>query len=330
MSIHVITEIASLPLADVRFEIQFEEFGVNTTKVQDFPTLYGDERGMPVIVVSLSLGVNDCSHLSSCYRDIIQKALQFDFSTMIIPLLQNHASGIKPKESLYAASRAYSEIDEDVDIYLLATPGIMSSAKQELILDVADYISCTYAPRPKTWYSVAPEDRVCYSADDDDIDYSADNDGMRYSADYDDLIDQTILASESHSPLRFDPTRGFFQLDESFGETVLKLIEAKGITEAQCYNKANISRAAFYKIRQSARDPQSTYRPTKQTAQALAIALELSIDEADDLLERAGYAFSHSNKGDIIVEYFLVNKIYDIFAVNEALYHYDQPLLGSL
>ena len=89
-------------------------------------------------------------------------------------------------------------------------------------------------------------------------------------------------------------------------------------------------RAAFYKIRQSARDPQSTYRPTKQTAQALAIALELSIDEADDLLERAGYAFSHSNKGDIIVEYFLVNKIYDIFAVNEALYHYDQPLLGSL
>ena len=116
MSIHVITEIASLPLADVRFEIQFEEFGVNTTKVQDFPTLYGDERGMPVIVVSLSLGVNDCSHLSSCYRDIIQKALQFDFSTMIIPLLQNHASGIKPKESLYAASRAYSEIDEDVDI----------------------------------------------------------------------------------------------------------------------------------------------------------------------------------------------------------------------
>ena len=310
MSLYVITEIASLPLADVRFEIQFEEFGVNTTKVQDFPTLYGDERGMPVIVVSLSLGVNDCSRLSSCYRDIIQKALQFDFSTMIIPLLQNHASGIKPKESLYAASRAYSEIDEDVDIYLLATPGIMSSAKQELILDVADYISCTYAPRPKTWYSVAPED-------------------IRYSADDDDLVSQSTTL-ESRTPLRFDPTRGFFRLDESFGETVLKLIEAKGMTEAQCYNKANISRAAFYKIRQSARDPKSTYRPTKQTAQALAIALELSIDEADELLERAGYAFSHSNKGDIIVEYFLVNKIYDIFAVNEVLYHYDQPLLGSL
>ena len=118
-------------------------------------------------------------------------------------------------------------------------------------------------------------------------------------------------------------------MDAGFGETVLQLIREKGMTESQCYNKANISRAAFHKIRQSAKYPESTYRPTKQTALALAVALELSIDEAEDLLERAGYAFSHSNKGDIIVEYFLRHKKYNMFELNEVLLQFDQPLLGS-
>ena len=150
---------------------------------------------------------------------------------------------------------------------------------------------------------------------------------VQYSADYDELLFQQ---EDGIAALRFDPTKGFFQLDEGFGETVLNLIRAKGMTESQCYNKANISRAAFYKIRQSARDPKNAYRPTKQTAMALAIALELSLEEAENLLERAGYAFSHSNKGDIIVEYFLINKKYDINELNEVLYEYDQPLLGSV
>lgn len=165
------------------------------------------------------------------------------------------------------------------------------------------------------------QERKQYSAD--YIDFN-----VHYSADYDELLYSPEAAPPS-SP-RFDPSKGFFQLDEGFGETVLNLIHAKGMTESQCYNKANISRAAFHKIRQSARDPKNTYRPTKQTAMALAIGLELSLEEAENLLERAGYAFSHSNKGDIIVEYFLINKKYDIYELNEVLYEYDQPLLGSV
>ncbi len=165
------------------------------------------------------------------------------------------------------------------------------------------------------------QERKQYSADYSDFD-------VHYSADYDELLYSPEAAAPS-SP-RFDPSKGFFLLDAGFGETVLNLIHAKGMTESQCYNKANISRAAFYKIRQSTRDPKNTYRPTKQTAMALAIGLELSLEEAENLLERAGYAFSHSNKGDIIVEYFLINKKYDIYELNEVLYEYDQPLLGSV
>ena len=111
-------------------------------------------------------------------------------------------------------------------------------------------------------------------------------------------------------------------LDEPFSTTLLRLIDARGLSDAQVYKRANMSRQLFSKIR-SAPD----YRPAKRTVMALALALELSPAEADDLLERAGFALSRASKADIIFEYFITRGIYDIFEVNEALYAFDQPLL---
>lgn len=120
-------------------------------------------------------------------------------------------------------------------------------------------------------------------------------------------------------------------LDESFSKAVLRLIEEKGLTDPQCYSRANLSRAVFNKLKQSALNPEKvSYKPSKSTALALAIALELDIDEAKDLLQKAGFALSHSSKGDIIVEYFLENHLYDIFELNEILFKFGEPLLGSL
>ena len=113
------------------------------------------------------------------------------------------------------------------------------------------------------------------------------------------------------------------ELDEPFSTTLLELIDRRGLTDAAVYHRANMSRQHFSKIRSN-----PNYQPTKKTVLALSVALELSLQEPSDLLERAGFAFSPASKADAIVKWFIQEGDYDIFAINEALYSFDQPLLG--
>ena len=113
------------------------------------------------------------------------------------------------------------------------------------------------------------------------------------------------------------------RLDESFAQTVLRLIDERSLRDATVYKRANMSRQLFAKIRRD-----DNYRPTKKTACALAFALRLPYEDALALLSRAGFTLSHSSKFDVIIEYCLLNNIYDINQVNMVLYEFDQQLLG--
>ncbi len=110
----------------------------------------------------------------------------------------------------------------------------------------------------------------------------------------------------------------------SFTERLFELIREKGITETECYRKANIDRKLFSRIRTN-RD----YNPSRSTAIALALALELDLDETEDLLSRAGYTLSPASRRDLIIEYFITHGNHSVMQINEALYSFGEPLLGS-
>ena len=318
MPIQVIGAEDSIPQADLVYHITYIMKARELMRLQTYTELYRDKNGVKTITVFLSPYGFDTDSLKQSYLKLMDHAVMYDLNAMVIPLFP---SSMERAECLSAACDAYITMKSacDVSLYLQFEDQAPLTKKERMILTIANYIAETSIAEGSEQRPRVPEPDQ----------YNAEPAKLLVQAD---AADSKMLFSIDPVPsssARFDPVSGVFQLDAGFGETVLNLIEAKGLTESECYKKANLTRAAFYKIRQSARVPKSTYNPTKQTAMALAIALELDLKEAKNLLGRAGYSISHSDREDIIVEYYLINRKYDIFEINEMLYCYDLPLLGS-
>ena len=234
--------------------------------------------------------------LISAYRSSLELALEYGCQTVAFPLISSGAYGYPKDQALKVAVDTIGDflLCHDMMVYLVIFDRAAYTIGGKLFSNIAAYIDDHYVDEHTQSHRDMSLEEVPMEA-------------------------QLWCAS---APLSLDEALG--QLDESFSQMLLRKIDERGITDAQCYKKANIDRKLFSKIRSDVH-----YKPSKPTAMAFAIALELPLEEARELLQKAGFAFSHASKFDIIVEYFIAHQNYNIFEINEALFAFDQSLLGG-
>ena len=265
--------------------------------------------------------------LSACYRSSMELAVRFRCRSVAFPLISAGIYGYPKDQAMRVAMDSIASFlmdndqADDMTVYMVLYSRDSLQLGHKLSDGIREYIDDNYVSTHRT--------------ERDERRREWENSLMLTSVP--DLSDIPAMAAEQESappaPKAKKPYRrkresaavgaqqapslgdAVRNLDESFQQMLLRKIDEKGLTDAQCYKKANVDRKLFSKIRGDVH-----YRPSKRTAVALAVALELDMSETRELLLKAGY---------VIVEYFILNRHYDIFEINEALFAYDQAMLGS-
>lgn len=241
--------------------------------------------------------------LVSCYQTSLALAKEHGCESVAFPLISSEIFGYPKDEALKVAIDTISSflLENDMMVYIVIFDRKAYQISSKLFADINAYIDDryveehrdSYAERISRLHSLAVEESCPIPA-----------------------APMVTKAASLDDALK--------QIDESFSEMLLRKIDECGMTDAECYKKANIDRKLFSKIRSD-----KLYRPSKPTVIAFALALELPLDELKDMLSKAGFALSHSSKFDIIVEYFVERGDYNVFEINEALFAFDQSLIGA-
>ena len=248
--------------------------------------------------------------LASCYRTSLALAREHGCETVAFPLISSGVYGYPKDQALRVAVDTIGQflLENDMTVYLVVFDRAAYQISGKLFADLAEYI------------------------DDHYVDQHTDSRRERLRRLNRLEMEESMVCEKAVAPcapMAVGAVGGSLDdllqdLDAGFSETLLKLIDRSGKKDSEIYKKANVDRKLFSKIRNN-----PAYKPSKATALAFAIALELDLEETKDLIARAGFALSHSSKFDVIIEYFIKQKNYDVFAINEALFAFDQSLLGA-
>lgn len=273
--------------------------------------------------------------LESCYRNSLALAKDKGCDSVAFPLISTGVYSYPMSEAFKVAVDTIAEflMNNDMLVYIVVYNKNALAAGSRLFADIAEYIDDNYVAKH------SPYDHCRMGIPDESMPLpqtsflSDENLGesVFLDAEFDDGVFSTPICSTSMASPKvdsFEDTQDLGDilknvLDESFSEMLLRKIDESGMKDSECYKKANIDKRLFSKIRSN-----SGYKPSKPTVLAFCIALELSLAETNEMLMKAGFALSHSNKFDIIVEYFIKHNNYNIFEINEALFEFDQSLLG--
>ena len=246
--------------------------------------------------------------LTSYYENSLALAKEKHCETIAFRLISSGIYGYPKAQALKVAIDAISAflMENDMTVYIVIFDKAAYRISSKLFSDIASYIDDHYV---ETHINKTSE-------------------AMRRQKQFQemDLCESISLPEPSTVPLSKAATLedALQQMDESFSEMLLRKIDESGMTDSQCYKKANIDRKLFSKIKND-----KYYKPSKPTVLAFALALELPLPEIQDMLMKAGFALSHSSKFDVIVEYFILKQNYSIYEINEALFAFDQSLIGG-
>lgn len=258
--------------------------------------------------------------LASCYRNSLALAKSRGCESVAFPLISAGTFGYPKDQAMRVALDTIGEFltnDDEMTVYLVVYGRDSYQTGTKLFSDIAEYIDDNYvaAHAAEVRGFETPDASMRRLPDMPPV-------AMRSAS----CAPEPVLRQSlplSYRAVSHTLTDLLDGLDEGFSQTLLHLIDRSGKKDSEIYKKANVDRKLFSKIRNNPH-----YQPSKQTAIAFAIALELDMDETADFLARAGYALSHSSKFDVIVEFFIRRKQYDVFVINEALFAFDQSLLG--
>ena len=260
--------------------------------------------------------------LRGCYTNALRLAWEHGCASVAFPLISTNNYGFPKDKALQIAISAFSAflLEHEMSIFLVVFDRTAYRLSEKLFRNVASYIDQNY---------VDACDRAVYGSAD-----RAQQSRMRRRMDKELYAARAIeedtcpYAPPCPAPMAAPKAASLADMlkqeDAGFTETLLKLIDESGKKDSEIYKKANLSKQHFSKIRNN-----PNYKPTKQTAIALALALELDLEQTKDLIGRAGYALTNSSKFDLIIRYFIEQKNYNVVEINIALYEFDQSLLGG-